>query len=458
MAQPHDFGAAGDGRTDDTAALQHALDSGDGLLELAAVSYRITRPLVVRFGRGYGAVLGKGGASRLIMAGPGPALHLIGEHRGTAQPSSVTESTWRNERFPIISALEIVGAHAQADGLLLQRTLMATVSQVLIRGCRIGIHLVERNRNFILANAHVYDNRQYGLFFDACNLHQAIIHGNHISYNHVAGVRSLGGDVHNVQITGNDIEYNNLPQDKNLPDDSPRSADIWFESLGGAISEITIAGNTIQATVTSGGANVRILGSADPQAAGARLINITGNVIGSQRRGLELDHVIRATITGNSIYDSADLSLRARHCSGLSVGHNTLAWRGNDEAPQADGILLEDCENCVLGGLSAQRLWAGTAERGGAVTLIRCRDVALSNCQLLDSRVRGVELIDCRRCSVAANHIVDRRADPTMREGIRVSGDSRDILLLGNIVGGATQQAIKLPEERGTARENVILS
>ena len=42
-----------------------------------------------------------------------------------------------------------------------------------------------------------------GLLFDRCNLHQVIIHGNHISYCKRAGIRQLDGDVHNIQITGN---------------------------------------------------------------------------------------------------------------------------------------------------------------------------------------------------------------------------------------------------------------
>ena len=36
------FGAVGDGKADDTQALQHALDAGDGILELEKGTYRIT--------------------------------------------------------------------------------------------------------------------------------------------------------------------------------------------------------------------------------------------------------------------------------------------------------------------------------------------------------------------------------------------------------------------------------
>ena len=36
------FGANGDGVADDTAALQHTIDSGDGVLRLNKGTYRIT--------------------------------------------------------------------------------------------------------------------------------------------------------------------------------------------------------------------------------------------------------------------------------------------------------------------------------------------------------------------------------------------------------------------------------
>ena len=39
------FGAVGDGKADDTQALQHALDAGDGVLDLEKGTYRITQPL-----------------------------------------------------------------------------------------------------------------------------------------------------------------------------------------------------------------------------------------------------------------------------------------------------------------------------------------------------------------------------------------------------------------------------
>ena len=476
MSNVNGFGAVGDGVADDGAALQHTLEAGNGVLRLNKGTYRITQPLVLDLTKqGYGAVHGEGGTSRIIMAGPGPAIRVIGDHQGSAVPTTVQPHTWEKERFPTISGIEIVGEHPQSVGIELLKTTKCVVSQVLVRRCRIGVHLVERNRDFILADSHLYDNHEFGLFFDRCNLHQIIVHGCHISWNKVAGIKSLGGDVHNLQIVGNDIEYNNITAGK--PNPPPTDAqlaahtggsEIWFDATDGITSEVTISGNTIQATNQTGGANIRIVGTPvqRPQRADspktqtadtAHLINITGNVLGSQWRAVELQHVSRVSITGNTIYDSFDLSVFAQHCAGIVVSANAFVWRGLDTEPTKDGLRFEDCDNVILSSLSTQRLCAGSAERGAAITFVRCSDCGVSDCQILDPLHRGIELEDCHRCRVANNTIADRRAKPTMRQAIRVVGQSRNNLITGNILSGTTEKLLDAADKPLEVRDNLLL-
>lgn len=474
MANVFGFGAVGNGVADDTAALQHTIDSGDGVLRLNKGTYRITKPLVLDLTKtGFGAVRGEGGTSRIVMAGAGPAIRMIGDHQGTASPSSVQPHTWDKERFPTISGIEIVGEHPDAVGIELRKTMKCVISQVLVRRCRIAVHLVERNRDFLLADSHLYDNHEIGLFFDRCNLHQIIVQGCHISWNKVAGIKSLGGDVHNLQIVGNDIEYNNATSGgaSKPPADlsqHPGGSEIWFDATDGVFSEVTISGNTIQATVQTGGANIRIVGAdvERPQRADspktqkvdtAHLINITGNVLGSQWRAVELRNASRVTITGNTIYDSADLSVFAAKSAGIVVSGNAFVWRGNDSEPPKDGLRFEDCDNVLLSGLATQRFCAGSAERGAAVTFVRCSDCGVSDCQILDPLHRGLELEDCVRCRVANNTIVDRRASPSMKHAIRVLGHSRDNLITGNILGGATEKLLDASGEPSELRDNLLL-
>lgn len=458
MAHAHNFGATADGKTDDTNALQHAIEAGDGVLELSKGTYRISRPLVIDLTKqGYGAVIGAGGTSRIVMAGPGPAIQVLGDHRGTADPGTVKPHTWERERFPNVTGVEILGAHREAIGIQLRKTMQMTVSRVLVRNCRYGVHLVERNRNFLLCDSHIYDNAEYGLFLDRCNLHQINVTGNHISYNKHGGIKSLNGDVHNLQITGNDIEYNNHPGIDKSPHGEPTGGEIWFESPEGVISEVTIASNTIQATIQPGGANIRIHGSGTKPPYSARLISITGNILGSQTRGIELISAQRVAITGNTIYGATDLSLLARHCSGLSVSGNTIAWQGRADDPPRDGIRCEDCDNGSLSGLVTHRLSAGSPKAGAAFTLVRCTDFAINSCQIVDPLHRGIELQDCTRCRVVGNHIVDRREQPSMREAIRVLGGSRKNVVLHNTVGGSTGKPIIAATEVAVTAGNIVL-
>jgi hypothetical protein len=457
MATAFDFGAKGDGKADDTASLQHALSAGDGVLELPKGTYRITKPLVIDLTRqGYGAVRGQQGTSRILMTGPGPAIRIVGDHKGTASPATYQPHTWEKERMPIITGVEILGQHRQAVGIELRKTTKAVISQVLVRKCKVGIHLVERNRDLIVSDSHLLDNSEYGIYFDRCNLHQIIVHGNHISWNKKAGIKSLDGDIHNLQITGNDIEYNHHPGVDKSPNGEPTGAEIWFEATKGTISEVTIASNTIQATVQPGGANVRIFGAVNQGTReGARLIAITGNVIGSQTRGIDIRHAQRVTVTGNTIYNSIDLSLAFSHCTGVAVGSNTFAWRARDTDPPQDGIRFEDCDHGSLIGLVAQRLSAGTPNRGAGISLVRCKDFSVSECQILDPLVRGIELEDCHRCRVSGNSVYDRRDQPKMREAIRVIGKSRDNLIQNNLVGNAVNGPLDIPQGTAVTQGNV---
>ena len=141
-----DFGAVGDGKADDTEAFQRAVDSGHGDIYIPRGVYRLSRTVVVDLDRiGPTSIVGHGTA-RIIMIGAGPALKLIGTHDGTANPSSVKENVWQNQRMPVVSGLEIVGAHPQACGIEATKTMQAIFSRLLIRKVKHGIHLRQRNR------------------------------------------------------------------------------------------------------------------------------------------------------------------------------------------------------------------------------------------------------------------------------------------------------------------------
>ena len=97
-----------------------------------------------------------------------------------------------------------------------------TVTRVLVRQCLHGIHLTGRNRNVIISDCHVYQNRGVGVFLDHVNLHQINVTGCHVSYNDGGGDRrAWAGEVRNLHVTGCDIESNHgkdRPADRERPD------------------------------------------------------------------------------------------------------------------------------------------------------------------------------------------------------------------------------------------------
>jgi hypothetical protein len=172
MPTVRDFGARGDGKSDDTAALSHAVQRAEGHLVFPRGDYLISRPLYIPLHlHGRIGIAGEGGTARILMAGEGPAIHLAGTHRRTAQPSHFQPGVWLKERMPMISDIEIVGQHAEADGILIDCVMQPTLRGVLIRRVRHGVHLLNRARNVDISDCHIYDNTGVGVFLDRVNLH-----------------------------------------------------------------------------------------------------------------------------------------------------------------------------------------------------------------------------------------------------------------------------------------------
>ncbi len=445
MANVKDFGAKGDGKTNDTEALQHAVNEIDGVLELPRGDYRILEPIVVPLQRtGFAGIRGDQGTARILMEGRGPALRIVGDHQGTATPSTVKEHTWERERFPVISGFEVQGRHREADGIELYRTMQTTIREVLIRNCRYGIHLSERNRNFLLAQCHIYNNSDTGVFFDECNLHQVIIIGNHISYCKRAGIRQFEGDVHNIQITGNDIEYNSGAKGT--------SGEIVLEASKGIISEFTISSNTLQATAEASGANILVDGQhADIPSTGARLLNITGNVLDSRDRGIWMKQSIRVSITGNTIYGAARENILLQSCQNTVIGSNSIGTRPNMHASSAkyrDGVRLENCRDCVITGNVLNDM------QDDSLYLKDSTDCSASGNQITDPHKRGIVLDNTTRCRISDNSVVERREDRLMLTAIEAAGKSN--LIQNNAVTKGLKEAILCEAKHGKLQGNTV--
>jgi hypothetical protein len=147
------LGAVGDGKTDDTAAIEKAVLSHGSLL-FPKGTYRLTRTINIPLSETGFAALSGDGTARIVMAGAGPAFFFKGSHEGTAAPGSFKSPVWKKERTPMVSGIEITGEHAEADGIEAAGTMQLTLSRVVVRKCRHAVHLTTRNRNVLITGCH----------------------------------------------------------------------------------------------------------------------------------------------------------------------------------------------------------------------------------------------------------------------------------------------------------------
>ncbi len=442
-----EYGARGDGATDDWEAIQSAAKVG--VLHFPTGTYIITKPVVIDLAKlakrpllppplpagkdsadAAVAIRGEVGA-RIVMAGEGPAFKFVGSHAGTADPKTVKPEVWK-ERMPIVEGIEIVGDHDKANGIEATGTMQLTITRVLIRKCHHGIHLTTRNRNVLIADCHIYENRGIGIFLDAVNLHQINVTGCHVSYCDLGGIVARAGQVRNLQITGCDIESNHGAN-------SPATANVLIDSTGGSNAEVAITGCTIQHNhVAAGSANIRIKG---PSATKAKdtdelrdgHVTITGNVLSDVKVNVHLDHARGVVMTGNTCWTAYEHNLLVEHSTAVTVGPNNFdrnpRYAGEEKPETANDIVFRDCTDCTLTGFAISRVRAAPA----GITLERCDRFNVGNLTILDCDAVGLLLKDVTNSRISGCLIRDDRPN-TESVSLKTSG-GRANMIVDNYLG-----------------------
>jgi hypothetical protein len=327
-----------------------------------------------------------------------------------------------------------------------------TLTGVLLRHLRHGIHITGRARNVLISHCHIYHNTGVGVWLDAVNLHQTIITGSHISYCRLGGIRIERSEIRNLQITGNDIEYNNNGG-HGVPDaDGVPTAEIWLDASEGSIREGTICSNTIQATYSPNGANIRMIGQPAAKNAKVGMIAISGNLIGSQWVNVHLSSVQGVTLSGNCIYSGHYRNVLLEDCSQVTMGDNSLGHNADYgvERELCTGVTLRNCRDSVFSGNILQDCQTGRhqfpeapeLQRRGLLELEGCRNVTLSHSQILDSAPVGIRLSDCRDMILMGLSIEDRREQPLQRHAIEWEGEAGRSLITACRFGGCTGAAV----------------
>ncbi|HVA46453.1 MAG TPA: right-handed parallel beta-helix repeat-containing protein [Pirellulales bacterium] len=447
MSNVRDFGAAGHGRLDDTEAVLHALADGDGLLSFPPGTYLISRTIEVDLARrGRFAVEGFGGTAKIVMAGPGPAFHLIGTHDKTADPTGFKPGVWTSQRMPTVANIEIEGRHAAASGFLLEGTMQATFEGVLLRELVDGIRLHGRARNLLVSHCHIHNNRGVGIFLDRVNLHQAIVTGSHISYCRRAGIQIVGSEIRNLQICGNDIEYNFDPNEHD-------SADISIDSTadGSSVREGTIVGNTIQAKYSPGGANVRIVGRNARQNHKAGMFTISDNLIGSQEINVHLVACRGVVVSGNVIYSGHRRNIELEGSRNIVLASNSFDHNPDyGERELCTGVRLAESHDCTLTGCILHDCQAGQHTVAGVLPLarealleiVRCQRINVSGCQVLDGQPYGILVEGSSLVSITGTSVLETRTEKKTRAAIRLRGEGRSNLVATNILARGLDDSI----------------
>lgn len=411
MSDVREFGAVGDGVTDDTAAIEHALKDGEGTLVFPRGTYRLSRSIVVELETvGPTALVGLGTA-RLVMAGAGPAIKLVGTHlEGTADPGHFDAKVWKNERMPVVDGLEIVGEHDEADGIEVEGTMQCTITRTRISRCRHGIRLSVRNRNLIVGDCHIYDNRGCGILYDHVSLHQSNIVGSHISYCGGGGVVLRGGDVRNVHIGTCDLESNHAPG-------GPPTANVLIDCSGSTsgTAEVAITGCTIQHNSESPeSANIRILGRGDAGPRGRAdwgHVTITGNVLSDVATNIHLRGCRDVTITGNTLWMGFAHNLLIEDSTAVVVGANVLdrnpAYAYGKSATATNAVIFKDCRDSTVTGLHVQ----GVHHVEAGAVFEKCDRMNITGCTFLDNDGVGLLLKEVTRSRITECLVRDDRPD-----------------------------------------------
>jgi len=378
---------------DQSAELQQQLEAAGGDLKLAAGTYYLDTPITFDLAK-LGAVSLRGdGPVTVVMRGAGPAFRFLGTHEGTASPKSFKPETWA-QRMPLIDGIAIVGDHPEAVGIELKGTVQATVTRVSVRKALHGVHLVDRNRNTLIADCHFYENAGKGVFLDDVNLHQINITGSHISYNREGGVVVIDGNVRNLHITGCDIEAN-MPGDE-TPTDTANVLIVQTGAEKRSIAEVAITGCTIQHSahygkgkIADGGANIRLVGTDEHL---VNMVTISGNVLSDTTTHIDLHKVMDVTVTGNTFFTTEPTDLQITDSKRVVVQGNAFNPR---QEKSIGGVVLRRSSHCLLDGLTLHAIQADE----GAILLEECSYSRISNCILSDNK-KGIVLKDSVGCVV----------------------------------------------------------
>jgi hypothetical protein len=323
--------------------------------------------------------------------------------------------------------------------------MQAILTRVTVRKALHGIHLTTRNRNVLISDCHLYENRGVGLFLDHLNLHQINVVNSHISYNDGGGIVVRDSEIRNLQIGTCDIEGN-------MGEESEPTANILIDTTNGSVREGAIVGCTIQHTHNADdSANIRFVGRSREVNQKVGHFAISDNALSDVGVNIHLQYARGVTITGNTLWKGFAHNLLVEGSSNIVVGPN-LFDRNPDYRPadSRNAILFRDSVDSTLTGLHVNNV----LDSRSGIVLEKCQWFNVTGCSVLDSDACGIILSDCRHCRVSDCVVRDARKDSTGTVSIQLQGGKGN-QVTQNLVDAAIDADRALHKVEGNQRANL---
>ena len=304
----HYPGIVGDGISDDTQAIQNAIDNNNVVILPPNCTFKITDTLEIDVKT---LKLFDGNNSKIIVSGAFEAFHVSGLCTVSSNPSNQTDSVKEDEAASIIRNVRIIGTTSVVDascGIKLSGCFKTRIENCYIYNVTDGIIISGINRDLMFSGNQIYGVRRYGIHIDSTvNLHQFNIVNNIIHYAKYCIYLDDPEQIANWQLSGNDIEISYYPtaamSSANLAD--YRCIVITSDNTkSGQLSEIEITGNTIQGHNQS----ETIIDISGGTGRYIQLISISGNHISNLTggAGVKLVKTNNVAISGNTFKYAAD--------------------------------------------------------------------------------------------------------------------------------------------------------